>query len=84
MDLARTIQSTGTPAVVFVTAYDEYALRAFEVHALDFLLKPFSAERFRSALGHAREQRLTAPRKARRLPDSAARSRATRRTARIA
>ena len=56
MDLARTIQSTGTPAVVFVTAYDEYALRAFEVHALDFLLKPFSAERFRSALGHAREQ----------------------------
>jgi two-component system LytT family response regulator len=56
MDLARTIQSSGTPAVVFVTAYDEYALRAFEVHALDFLLKPFSAERFRSALGHAREQ----------------------------
>ena len=56
LDLARTIQSTGNPAVVFVTAYDEYALRAFEVHALDFLLKPFSAERFRSALGHAREQ----------------------------
>ncbi len=56
LDLARTIQSTGTPAVVFVTAYDEYALRAFEVHALDYLLKPFSAERFRSALGHAREQ----------------------------
>jgi two-component system, LytTR family, response regulator len=55
LDLARTIRSSGTPAVVFVTAYDEYALRAFEVHALDFLLKPFSAERFRSALGHARE-----------------------------
>jgi two-component system LytT family response regulator len=55
LDLARTIQSSGTPAVVFVTAYDEYALRAFEVHALDYLLKPFSAERFRSALGHARE-----------------------------
>jgi two-component system, LytTR family, response regulator len=55
LDLARTIQSSGAPAVVFVTAYDEYALRAFEVHALDFLLKPFSAERFRSALGHARE-----------------------------
>jgi two-component system LytT family response regulator len=55
LDLARTIQSNG-PAVVFVTAYDEYALRAFEVHAMDFLLKPFSAERFRSALGHAREQ----------------------------
>ena len=55
LDLARSIQSSG-PAVVFVTAYDEYALRAFEVHAMDFLLKPFSAERFRSALGHAREQ----------------------------
>jgi len=55
LDLARSIQSHGTPAVVFVTAYDEYALRAFEVHALDYLLKPFSAERFRSALGHARE-----------------------------
>ncbi len=55
IDLARTIQTNGEPAVVFVTAYDEYALRAFEVHALDYLLKPFSAERFRAALGHARE-----------------------------
>src|SRR5205085_11480478 len=55
LDLARAIQTAGTPAVVFVTAYDDYAVRAFEVHALDYLLKPFSAERFRSALGHARE-----------------------------
>jgi two-component system LytT family response regulator len=39
-----------TPVVVFVTAYDEYALRAFEVHALDYLLKPFSDERFAEAL----------------------------------
>jgi two-component system, LytTR family, response regulator len=38
------------PVVVFVTAYDEYALRAFEVHALDYLLKPFSDERFAEAL----------------------------------
>jgi two-component system LytT family response regulator len=37
-----------SPVVVFVTAYDEYALRAFEVHALDYLLKPFSEERFRA------------------------------------
>jgi two-component system LytT family response regulator len=37
------------PVVVFVTAYDEYALRAFEVHALDYLLKPFSDERFLQA-----------------------------------
>lgn len=56
LDLARTLRSHGAPAVVFVTAFDEYALRAFEVRALDYLLKPFSAERFRSALGHAREQ----------------------------
>jgi two-component system LytT family response regulator len=55
LDLARALQSAGTPAVVFVTAYDDYAVRAFEVHALDYLLKPFSAERFRSALGHARD-----------------------------
>lgn len=41
-------------AVIFATAYDEYALRAFEVHAVDYLLKPFSAERFAEALEHAR------------------------------
>ena len=43
-------------AVIFVTAYDEYALRAFEVHAVDYLLKPFSAERFYEALQRARER----------------------------
>ena len=42
------------PAVVFVTAYDEYALRAFEVHAIDYLLKPFGKERFQQTLQHAR------------------------------
>ena len=42
------------PTVVFVTAYDEYALRAFEVHALDYLLKPFGRDRFRQTLSHAR------------------------------
>src|SRR4051812_41620219 len=40
--------------VVFITAYDQYALRAFEVHAVDYLLKPFSAERFQEALDRAR------------------------------
>src|SRR5437667_911045 len=44
------------PLVVFVTAYDEYALQAFEVHAIDYLLKPFDRERFQKTLGHAREQ----------------------------
>lgn len=43
-------------AVIFVTAYDEYALRAFEVHAVDYLLKPLDPGRFKAALAHAREQ----------------------------
>ena len=43
------------PVTVFVTAYDQYALRAFEVHALDYLLKPFDRERFRHSLQRARE-----------------------------
>jgi two-component system LytT family response regulator len=41
------------PDVIFLTAYEEYALRAFAVHALDYLLKPFSNERFRESLAHA-------------------------------
>src|SRR5689334_20688923 len=43
-------------AVIFVTAYDQYALRAFEVHAVDYLLKPFSAERLSEALERARQR----------------------------
>ena len=42
--------------VVFVTAYDQYALRAFEVHAIDYLLKPFSVERFQEAIERARDR----------------------------
>jgi len=44
------------PAVIFVTAFDRYALRAFEVHALDYLLKPFDRPRFQKALARARAQ----------------------------
>ena len=43
------------PAIVFVTAYDEYALRAFEVHALDYLLKPIEPDRFARTLARVRE-----------------------------
>ena len=57
VDGFRVIEQVGPekmPAVVFVTAYDEYAVRAFEVHALDYLLKPFERERFQQTLQHAR------------------------------
>jgi two-component system LytT family response regulator len=43
-------------AIIFVTAFDQYALKAFEVHALDYLLKPFDDERFARALGRAKSQ----------------------------
>jgi two-component system, LytTR family, response regulator len=51
------IQAIGAermPIVVFITAYDEYALKAFEVHAADYLLKPFGRDRFQETLKHAR------------------------------
>ena len=49
------------PAVIFVTAYDQYAIRAFEVHALDYLLKPFDDERLERAVARAREQLAVRP-----------------------
>jgi two-component system LytT family response regulator len=55
-DLIEAVGSSKMPFVVFVTAYDRYALKAFDVHALDYLLKPFDRERFRQALTRARQQ----------------------------
>src|SRR5690606_19105375 len=43
------------PAIVFVTAYDQFAVRAFEIQALDYLLKPFDDERFTTVIGRVRE-----------------------------
>jgi len=57
MDGFEVIEAIGVermPRVIFVTAYDQYTLRAFEVHALDYLLKPFDRERFLKALNYAR------------------------------
>jgi two-component system, LytTR family, response regulator len=59
MDGFGVLQSIATvqmPFVIFVTAYDQYALRAFEVHALGYLLKPFDIDRFRKTLEHAKLQ----------------------------
>ena len=53
-DVLRSLQVVPR-AVVFVTAYDDFALKAFEVQALDYLLKPFSDSRFFKALNHAKE-----------------------------
>jgi two-component system LytT family response regulator len=47
------LPASSLPAVVFVTAHDEYALKAFDSHAIDYLLKPFSDERFQAALDRA-------------------------------
>jgi two-component system LytT family response regulator len=49
-DVIEAISETHLPMVVFVTAYDKYAVRAFEVHALDYLLKPFDRKRFDKAI----------------------------------
>ena len=55
-DVLQTIGGNSMPAVVFVTAYDKYALKAFEVNAIDYLLKPFDRERFERAFSRARER----------------------------
>jgi two-component system LytT family response regulator len=55
-DVIKAVGPDRMPLVIFVTAYDQHALRAFEVRALDYLLKPFDRDRFRGALARARAQ----------------------------
>jgi two-component system LytT family response regulator len=55
-EVLELIEQSARPAVIFVTAFDQYAMRAFDAHAVDYLLKPFSAERFEQALGRARSR----------------------------
>lgn len=60
-DVLSALPASQSPVIVFVTAYDEYAVRAFEVNAVDYLLKPFDRERFHRALTRAKDQIRRAP-----------------------
>lgn len=60
-DVVEAIGVARMPAVVFVTAYDEHALRAFDVHAVDYVLKPIDRNRFRTAVERARRRLEQAP-----------------------
>lgn len=55
-EVLESLDPKATPHVIFVTAYDQYAVRAFEVHALDYLLKPYDRERFDAAWNRAKAQ----------------------------
>jgi two-component system LytT family response regulator len=59
MDGFAVLEAIGTerlPEIIFATAYEQYAIRAFELHALDYLLKPFDQARFKDAIKHAKER----------------------------
>jgi two-component system LytT family response regulator len=55
-EVVSALANDRAPAVVFISAYDQHAIRAFEVHAVDYLLKPFSGSRLSKALDHVRER----------------------------
>lgn len=54
-DVINALGTDNLPFIIFVTAYDQYAIKAFEINALDYLLKPFDMERFKTALDRAKE-----------------------------
>lgn len=55
-EVLKSLKSESIPHVIFVTAYDRYAIQAFEVHALDYLLKPFDRKRFEQAVHRSKAQ----------------------------
>jgi two-component system LytT family response regulator len=59
--VARTVGSERMPAVVFITAHDEYAIQAFEINAIDYLLKPITEARFEQALARAKSRLQSRP-----------------------
>jgi two-component system LytT family response regulator len=59
-EVLEAVASEWLPAIIFVTAYDEYAIKAFDVHAIDYLLKPIEPERFRTALARVEKRDLLA------------------------
>ncbi len=62
-DVLQAVPQEQLPATIFVTAYDQYAVKAFEAHALDYLLKPFAIERFSDAITRAKKTLQEAPEK---------------------
>lgn len=56
LSMLKTVDLERLPLIIFTTAYEEYAIRAFEFHALDYLLKPFDPPRFKRALDYARDR----------------------------
>jgi two-component system LytT family response regulator len=55
-EVLKSLKADKIPKVIFITAFDQYAIQAFQVHALDYLLKPFEPDRFVEAIRYAKEQ----------------------------
>lgn len=55
-EVLKTLRMKRLPLIIFCTAYDKHALRAFDVHAIDYLMKPFDRKRFANAMDHAKDQ----------------------------
>ena len=68
IDVAASLGNARSPAIVFITAYERYAVRAFEANAVDYLVKPFSRERFELMLQRAKQRLSTEPGKAQPTP----------------